>query len=77
MSELRSLWATKKALAEKTGNGWATGRRPTPPHIKYKVMSLRKEGLSIRAISDELDSVSKSTIQRILKEQVKLSQKGL
>lgn len=69
--------ATKKALAEKTGNGWTTGRRPTPPHIKDKVMSLRKEGLSIRAISDELDSVSKSTIQRILKEQEKLSQKGL
>ena len=50
--------------------------RPTPPHIKDKVMSFRKEGLSIRAISDELDSVSKSTIQRILKEEEILTQIG-
>ena len=57
----------KKAIAEQTGNGWTTGRPPLEDDVKSKVIELYQQGLSIRKISQQLGSISKSSVQRLIK----------
>lgn len=60
--------ATKKALSKQLNNGWKCGRPPLGKEIKDRVLDLRSEGLSIRKISLQIEGISKSSVERIIKE---------
>ncbi|MDC1174205.1 recombinase family protein [Bacteriovoracaceae bacterium] len=66
---IRTALAAKKLSAQELGIEWRCGRPPaTDDKLKDRIVSLRKKGLSIRAIERKLDGkVSRTTIQRILK----------
>lgn len=70
---IKTALAVKKALAEKSQNGWRCGRPPLNPELENKVLLLKSTGLSIRQISKTLGNISKTSVARILKE---ASQKG-
>lgn len=73
---IRTALAVKRAIAMKTGNGWKCGRPSLEKGIEERVISLRAQGKSIREISKEIGSVSKSSVSRILKDvSQKLSKK--
>lgn len=67
---IKTALAVKKKLAESSGSGWKCGRPAIDVAIEEKVVELRKNGLSIRQISKQLTNVSKSSVARILKNQV-------
>ena len=62
---IKSALAVKKLTAEKTGNGWRSGR-PTKvtPALEQEIINLRKSGLSIRQIARKL-SISKTSVLRV------------
>lgn len=67
---IRMALAARKALAEKTGNGWRCGRRPViTDQVINQVWTLRNEGVSIRQIAKRV-GIAKSSVQRILAEGV-------
>ena len=70
---IKTALAVKKALAEKSQNGWRCGRPPLSSELEEKVIQLKSNGLSIRQISKTLGNISKTSVARILKE---ASQKG-
>ncbi len=65
---VRDSLAIKKAIAEKTGNGWRCGRPPISDNIKYHIIELHKENISIRKIAQQIGTISKSTVERVIKE---------
>lgn len=71
---IRESLAAKKLLAEKTGSGWRCGRpQKVDAEIVKRVLELRSQGLSIRAIETALKKqISHSTVGKIL-----LDAKGL
>lgn len=70
---IKTALAVKKAIAEKSQNGWRCGRPPLSSSIETEVLRLKGQGHSVRQISKELGNVSKSSVSRIFKES---SQKG-
>ena len=60
--------AVKKAIAQQSNNGWKCGRPKIEENLKFEVLKLRDEGLSIRGIAKHLGNISKSSVERILKE---------
>lgn len=64
---IRTALAVKKAVAQKTGNGWKCGRPPIGDEVIEAVLRLRERGYSIRQISAMLNNVSKSSVSRIIK----------
>ncbi|MFA6238142.1 MAG: recombinase family protein [Bacteriovorax sp.] len=70
---IKTALAVKKAIAAKTGNGWTCGRKPLSKEVEEDVIRLKSKGYSIRQISKELGTVSKSSVVRILKQ---VSQNG-
>ena len=65
---IRTSLAVKKALASKLKNGWTCGRPPISEETKQKVLQLRDQGLSIRKIASTLGNLSKTSVEKILKE---------
>jgi DNA invertase Pin-like site-specific DNA recombinase len=65
---IKTSLAVKKALAQQTNNGWKCGRPQIESDVKSEVLKLREEGLSIRGIAKHLGNISKSSVERILKE---------
>lgn len=65
---IKSALKAKKIRAEQTGNGWKCGRpQVVTPEIEKHVLTLRKQGLSLRAIERRLNkAVSRTSIVRIL-----------
>lgn len=64
---IKTSLAVKKAVALQTSNGWKCGRPQIESDIKSEVLKLRNEGLSIRAIAKHLGTISKSSVERIIK----------
>lgn len=71
---IKTSLAVKKALAQKSNSSWRCGRPPIDDMIKDEVLRLRSQVLSIREIANSLGTVSKSSVEKILK---KLSHNGL
>lgn len=70
---IKTSLAVKKKLAENNPNSnWRIGRPPVNESIKLKVIQLRNEGLSIRAIAKEIGTISKSSVEKIIKENKKI-----
>ena len=67
---IKTSLAVKKALAQKSNSNWRCGRPPIDDTIKDEVLRLRSQGLSIREIANSLGTVSKSSVERILKNAV-------
>jgi len=65
---IRTSLAVKKALASKLKNGWTCGRPPISEETQLKVFQLRDQGLSIRKIASTLGNLSKTSVEKILKE---------
>ncbi|MEQ1722282.1 MAG: recombinase family protein [Pseudobdellovibrio sp.] len=65
---IRTSLAVKKALASKLKNGWKCGRPPISEETKKKVLQLRDQGLSIRKIASTLGNLSKTSVEKILKD---------
>ena len=65
---IRTSLAVKKTLASKFKNGWTCGRPPISEETKRKVIQLRDQGLSIRKIASTLGNLSKTSVEKILKE---------
>lgn len=65
---IKNALAVKKALADKSNSDWRCGRPPIDDKTKSLVLQLRKKGLSIRNIAKELGNISKSSVERIIKE---------
>lgn len=65
---IKTSLAVKKNLAEKSGNGWKCGRPAISNEIKEQVYHLKDQGLSIRKIAQSIGDISKSSVERILKE---------
>ena len=64
---IRVSLASKKVLAQNTGNGWRCGRPPVVnKDISEKVRRLRAGGLSIRGTAREA-GISKTSVERILR----------
>jgi DNA invertase Pin-like site-specific DNA recombinase len=66
---IKTTLAVKKKLAE--GNpesNWRMGRPPINDSVKEKVLELRDEGHSIRKIAQILGTISKSSVEKIIKE---------
>lgn len=59
---IKSALAVKKLTAERTGNGWRSGR-PTKitQQLEIEIIGMRKSGLSIRQIARKL-SISKTSV---------------
>lgn len=74
---IKTSLAVKKSIASKTNSNWRCGRPPISDEVKEEVLRLRESGLSIRKIANSLDGISKSSVERILKLQNELSQKGI
>ena len=65
---IKTSLAVKKKLAEGNPNSnWKMGRPPVEESTKEKVLQLREEGLSIRKIAKEIGTISKSSVEKILK----------
>lgn len=65
---IRTALAVKKILASKSNNGWRCGRPPIAEETKQKVIQLRDQGMSIRKIASTLGNLSKTSVEKILKE---------
>lgn len=61
---IKTALAVKKMTAAQTG--WRCGRNPLPIGIIEQVKALRAKGLSIRAISRELN-IGKTSVERVLR----------
>jgi len=61
---IKTALAVKKMTAKETG--WTCGRKPLPKEKVDQVIALRKQGMSIRAISSQL-SIGKTSVERILR----------
>ena len=66
---IRVALATKKAIAERTGNGWTCGRKASiTPELAEEIRRLSGQGLGVRAIERALSKkVSRTTVSRFLK----------
>lgn len=64
---IKTTLAVKKAIALKNQTNWRCGRPPLDNEVKLKVFELRKDGHSIRSISKQLGNLSKSSVEKILK----------
>jgi DNA invertase Pin-like site-specific DNA recombinase len=64
---IKTALAVKKLAAQQSGSGWKCGRPGIGEDIKLQAVTLRENGLSIRAISSRL-SIGKTTVERILKQ---------
>ena len=60
--------SVKKALASQSNSNWRCGRPPIDKDVKSKVLELRSQGKSIRGIAKEIGNISKSSVERIIKE---------
>ena len=65
---IRTSLAVKKVLASKSNNGWRCGRPPISEETKQRVLQLRDQGMSIRKIASTLGNLSKTSVEKILKE---------
>ena len=65
---IKTSLAVKKNLAKKSGNGWKCGRPAISNDIKEQVYHLKDQGLSIRKIAQSIGDISKSSVERVLKE---------
>jgi DNA invertase Pin-like site-specific DNA recombinase len=65
---IKTALAVKKAVASKTNNGWTCGRPTLDSDLIEKVIKLRNSGLSVRKISAELKTISKSSVSKIIQE---------
>lgn len=65
---IRVSLAVKKKLAESNpSSNWRMGRPPIDEETKDKVLKLREQGLSIRKIAEEIGTLSKSSVEKILR----------
>jgi DNA invertase Pin-like site-specific DNA recombinase len=65
---IKTALKTKKLISERTNNGWKCGRPSISIEVKDEVLKLRKKGLSIRKISEQLGNISRSSVGRIINE---------
>lgn len=65
---IKTSLAVKKAIAQNSGSNWRCGRPPITEDTKQMVLHLRKQGLSIRKIASTLGNISKSSVNKILKD---------
>jgi DNA invertase Pin-like site-specific DNA recombinase len=65
---IKNSLAVKKALASQSNSNWRCGRPPIDEEVKSKVLELRSQGKSIRGIAKEIGNISKSSVERIIKE---------
>ncbi len=65
---IKNALAVKKAIAAKTGSNWRCGRPPISDEIKEQIIELYKQKLSIRKIAQHISTISKSTVERVIKE---------
>jgi DNA invertase Pin-like site-specific DNA recombinase len=65
---IRVALASKKIIAEQTGNGWKCGRPSNrSPELENKILQLHTQGLSVRSIEKKIEKkVSRGTIQRVI-----------
>jgi DNA invertase Pin-like site-specific DNA recombinase len=67
---IKTSLAVKKAVAQSNPSStWRMGRPPIDNITKDKVRELRKSGLSIRKIASTLGNISKSSVEKILKDE--------
>ena len=65
---IKTSLAVKKALAERNPNStWKMGRPAISDEIKQEVLNLREEGHSIRKIAKMIGTISKSSVEKIIK----------
>lgn len=64
---IKTSLAVKKAVAEKTNNGWKAGRPSIKKEVQDQVIRLHLEGVSIRKIAASIGEISKSSVERIIK----------
>lgn len=67
---IKTALAVKKKIAITTGSDWKCGRPTIESQVCLQIYQLRDQGYSIRQISKELGSVSKSSVSKILKDRV-------
>ncbi len=72
---IRNALAVRKALAEKSGSLWKTGRPSIDVKVKEEVLRLFDKNLSYRSIAKEVGSISKSSVERIIREHMLSVQK--
>jgi len=65
---IKTSLAVKKALANKHSTTWRCGRPPLPIETKLRVLELKDSGYSIRQIASQVGNVSKTSVEKILKE---------
>lgn len=65
---IKNSLAVKKALASQSNSNWRCGRPLIDEEVKAKVIELRSQGKSIRGIAKEIGNISKSSVERIIKE---------
>lgn len=63
--------AMRKLAAQKSGSGWRCGRPSISEDLRKQVLELRDKGLSYKRISTQLGGVSKSSVERIIKQNTK------
>lgn len=66
---IKTALQTKKLISERTNSGWKCGRPSISDEIKKEVLELRCKGLSIRKIAEQLGTVSRSSVSRIISEE--------
>jgi DNA invertase Pin-like site-specific DNA recombinase len=64
---IKTALRVKKELAKKYQTSWRCGRPPLNDEIKKRVIELYLQKLSIRKISLTLGNISKTSVERILK----------